>query len=71
MAKGSSPAVIYRSTFGGNVLIKPGELSLSIEKKNDFREANLTYDFKINVQNQIDSDTVMYINFTSDWNLWK
>jgi len=43
--------VLYRVEFGGNVMIKPGELTLGLEKKNEFREANVTYDFKVSVYN--------------------
>ena len=66
-----SSTVLYRAEFGGNVLIKPGALRVEYVPKVKFKQANTTYLYYINLFNELNSDTVLYINYTSAWNLWK
>jgi len=62
--------VLEKISFDGNVLITPGILTVTLERPNDYKLANITYKFSINTANSISNNSRIYINFTNEWNLY-
>ena len=71
VAEPYSTSVIYRAEFGGNVVIKPGALTIDFSEKNKFKQANTTHTYKMNLQNALDENTVVYVNYTNHWYMWR
>lgn len=45
-------------------------LSIQAAGLNNYKGANTTYSFKINLVNYLGTQGRIYVNFTSDWNLY-
>ena len=68
--EGTSSRVLEKKWIDGNVVITPGILSVTLERENDYKLANVSYKFQINTANDIGKDSRLYINFTNEWNLY-
>jgi len=68
--QGNSPVVLHRLSFNGDIYIAPGTPTFSVTPNVLFKSAYATYKFTILLANRVDSNGALFLNFTSDWNLY-
>lgn len=69
--QGTSTVVLEKVDFAGNILIQPGQPTISYNSSDSFRESNSTYYFNVNLVNPVSYGDKMYLNFTSEWTLFE
>lgn len=62
--------VLESKVFSQAIFIGTGDLVTSFTAGNNYKYAKTQYVFYINLKNQLDSKTKLFINFTNHWNLY-
>ncbi|KAL4505422.1 hypothetical protein ABPG72_002484 [Tetrahymena utriculariae] len=68
--QGSSTVVLEKIYFPGNIIISPGQPTISYVSSDQFKYSNSTYSFFINLVNPVYAGDKLYINLTSEWFLF-
>ncbi|EAR88802.2 hypothetical protein TTHERM_00262980 (macronuclear) [Tetrahymena thermophila SB210] len=68
--QGTSTVVLEKIQFPGNIIISPGQPTISYVSSDQFKYSNSTYSFFINLVNPVYAGDKLYINFTSEWFLF-
>jgi hypothetical protein len=66
-----TPKVLESLIFDGGLEINVNSLSIQLIRENTFKFQNITYTFRVALKNTLDKTSSFYLNFTTDWNLYK
>ena len=66
-----TPKVLESITFDGELEVKVNELNIELIRENIFNFQNISYTFRVNLNNTLDKNSLFYLNFTTDWILYK
>lgn len=66
-----TPKVLESISFDGGLDIKVNALNIELIRENMFKFQNISYTFKVTLKNTLDKNSFFYLNFTTDWILYK
>lgn len=66
-----TPKILENIIFDGGLEISTNGLNIQLIRENTFKFQNITYTFRVILKNTLDRASLFYLNFTTDWTLYK